>query len=231
MQKSKSRWNTKTLVTLGMLAAVAILVMLVMRIPIVGAAPYLKFDAKDVIILISGFIFGPLPAAGVSLVVSLIEMITVSESGGIGLVMNVLASCAFACPAAFLYRRKHSVSGAITGLIIGVLLMTGVMLLWNYFLTPLYTGLLRDAVAAMLLPVFLPFNLLKGGINAAVTMLLYKPVITALRKANLAPPTVSTDVLQGSGAHRRQSRLGIIIVSLVVLATCILLVLVLRGDI
>ena len=46
-------------------------------------------------------------------------------------------------------------------------------------------GYPRDIIAGMLIPVFLPFNLIKGGLNAAITMLLYKPVITALRRSNL----------------------------------------------
>ena len=55
-----------------------------------------------------------------------------------------------------------------------------VMMLWNYFLTPIYMGYPREAVAAMLPTVFLPFN-------ALITVLLYKPVIRALRKTGLAP--------------------------------------------
>ena len=77
--------------------------------------------------------------------------------------------------------------GAILGLGLGVLMLTGVMLLWNYLITPIYQGLPREAVAAMLVPVFLPFNLVKGGMNMAATLLLYKPVVTALRRANLIP--------------------------------------------
>jgi len=48
----------------------------------------------------------------------------------------------------------------------------------------------REAVAKLLLPVFLPFNLLKGCLNAGFTCLLYKPVMTALRKSGYQPMTV-----------------------------------------
>jgi len=49
--------RTKNMTTMAMLAALAFLVMLVGRIPMVAAAPFLKYDPKDVIIIIGGFIF------------------------------------------------------------------------------------------------------------------------------------------------------------------------------
>ena len=59
------------------------------------------------------------------------------------------------------------------------------MLLWNYWIAPIYMGYPREAVAALLLPAFLPFNLIKGGLNAAITLVLYKPVVTALKRSRL----------------------------------------------
>ena len=64
-------------------------------------------------------------------------------------------------------------------------------------------GYPRDAVADMLLPVFLPFNLLKGGLNAAFTMMLYKPVVSALRAARLVP---ESDLAQPSNRRVTISR-------------------------
>jgi len=63
--------------------------------------------------------------------------------------------------------------------------MVLVMLFWNYLITPLYMGIPRAAVAELLLPAFLPFNLLKGGINAGVTLVLYQPVARALARSKL----------------------------------------------
>ncbi len=179
--------KTRKMVTLGVLAAIATVVMMVGRIAIVPAAPFLKYDPKDVVLLIAGFMYGPLPAMLTSLAVALIEMVTVSEAGLIGCLMNVLASWAFILPAAVLYRKRHSLGGALVGLVLGIFCMTGVMLLWNYFLTPFYMGIPRAAVAAMLLPVFLPFNLLKGALNASLAMLVYKPLANALRRSRRLP--------------------------------------------
>lgn len=210
--------NTKKYVTLAMLSAIAYVVMAFGRIPIVL---FLKYDPKDVIITIGGFIFGPLSAFLISLVVSLVEMITVSDTGVIGLLMNVISTCAFACTAAFVYKRKRTLSGAIIGLIAGSIAMTGMMLLWNYIITPVYLNKTRAEVATMLLPIFLPFNLLKSGLNAAFTMLLYKPIVTVLRKSDLAPEP-ETD------GEKPRFNVWVILAALFVLGTCILIILLKR---
>ena len=150
---------------MAMLAAIAYLVMVVGRIPI-SSMSFLKYDPKDVVITIGGFILGPLEAFVISVIVSVIEMFTVSESGIIGAVMNVLSTAAFACTAAVIYKKDRTLKGAVIGLLSGVVCMTGIMLLWNYFITPIYMGYPREAVAALLIPVFLPFNLIKAGLNA-----------------------------------------------------------------
>ena len=222
MSVAESHDHVKKLVTLAMLSAIAYLVMFVFRIPIVL---FLKYDPKDTIIAIAGFLYGPLSAVCVSVVVSAVEMFTTSETGWIGFIMNVLSSCAFVCPAAFLYSRKRTIRRAAVGLGIGVVLVTIAMALWNYIMTPIYMGYPREAVAELLLPVFIPFNLLKAGLNTALTLLLYKPVNTALRRARLLPPAT-----EGGAAGKRTS-MGVTIAALVLLASCVLLVLVFMGII
>ena len=213
--------RTKKMTTIAMLCALAYLVMVIGRIPVVL---FLKYDPKDVIIAIGGFIYGPLTSFAISVVVSLVEMFTVSDTGIIGAVMNIISTCAFACTAAYVYKKKHNLKGAIYGLLLGLVTMVVVMMLWNYFLTPLYMGYPREAVVELLLPAFLPFNLVKGGLNAAITMLLYKPVVSALRKSTLLPRQPDT-------AKKGKINPGIILVSLLVLATCVFFVLVLQGVI
>lgn len=176
--------KTKKLTMLAMLTALAFILTLLCRLSLFSAAPFLTYDPKDVIIVISGFLFGPLAALAVSVVVSLLEM-TISQSGLIGMLMNVLATVGFACTASIIYKCKRTIGGAVLGLIVGCFAMTVLMLLWNYLISPLYMGVSRDVVAQMLLPVFLPFNLIKAVINTALALLLYKPLVTALRKLRL----------------------------------------------
>ena len=221
MQERKNKLNTKSFAVLGMLSAIAFIAKLISSVfPMVSG--FLSFDLKDVIIVITGFMMGPLASVLVTVVVSFVEMVTISSTGPIGFVMNVLASSAFACTASLIYHRNRKMSGAVTGLVAGVLAMTAVMILWNWLITPIYMGVPREVVEGMLLTVFLPFNLIKGGINATLAMLLYKPIVDALRKAKL---------LEEGGAGKRTTKWGVIAVSLVLLATFILLGLVMAGVI
>lgn len=217
--------NVRRLASLAMLCAVAYVVMYLSKLIFapVTVAGLLTFDLKDVIIAIGGFIYGPLSALVISVVVSVIEMFTVSETGLIGLLMNVLATVAFVCPAAFFYKKRHTIPSVVTGLVTGAILMTGMMLLWNYLITPIYQGVDREVITKMLLPVFLPFNLIKAVMNSALIMLLYKPIVTALRKAHLVP--------QATGGEKGKFKAGATIFAIVILATGVLLALVLAGKI
>jgi len=219
--------STQKLVSLAMLCAVAYLVMYLSKTIFapIKVAGLLTFDLKDTIIAIGGFLYGPVSAFILSTVVSLIEMVTHSETGPVGLLMNVLSTVSFVCPAAWLYQRKHTSKGAVSGLVVGAVLMTAVMMLWNYLITPMYQQVPREVVAGMLLPVFMPFNLVKAAMNASLTMVLYKPVVTALRKARLAPESTGQ-----AEAKSGISKFSVSIVGVFVLATAILLALVLAGK-
>lgn len=210
----------KKMTTVGMLCAAAYVIMLVGRIPVVL---FLKYDPKDVIIAIGGFVFGPLTAFTISALVGLVEMFTASETGVIGLVMNIISSCSFACTAAFIYKKAKNIKGAALGLVAGVGVMALVMLLWNYLITPLYMKIPREQVVPLLTSAILPFNLLKGCLNSAIVFLIYKPIVRALRKANLLPPSEST--------AEAKSRVGVILVAVVVLITSVMAVLVMKNVI
>ena len=216
----KKLFSVKEMVLIAMLAAIAYVIVAFIRIPVVL---FLKYEPKDVIITIGGFLLGPLAAFITSLVVSLVEMVSISDTGPIGALMNLLSTCSFACTAALFYKKRHTLSGAIWGLALGSVVMVGAMLLWNWLITPLYMGVARSAVEDMLIPMFLPFNLLKAGLNSALVLVLYKPLVTALRKANLAPSKVQST---STG-----NKTGVLILGLILLVTCILLLLVFQGKI
>ena len=207
--------RTKKLTTTGMLCALAYASAVFGRIPLVL---FLKYDPKDVIIVIGGLIYGPLTSLAVSVIVSLAQMLTVSGTGILGCVMNVISSTA-----AFFYKRKRTLSGAMVGLLWGCGGQTAAMMLWNYLIAPIYMGIPRDAVVDLLLPAFLPFNLIKGGLNAAITMLVYKPFVTALRRANLLKPEHSLGKLQ--------LNVGVVLAALFLIVSCVLLILSIRDVI
>lgn len=205
------KMDVRKLTTIGMLCAVSYVMVLIGRF-IPNVAGFLSYDPKDAIVVFSGFVFGPFAALILSVVVSFIEMFTISTTGIYGCLMNIFSTCSFALPAALIYKRMRTVKGAVLGLGVGVVCMTGCMVLWNYMITPLYMKVDRSVVVGMLLPVFLPFNFVKGGLNAGLTMLLYKPLTTALRSVRLLP--------KGDGGAKKGSvQLGITLAALFVVAT------------
>lgn len=212
------------LTVMAMLCALAFVAVVAIRIPLIPIVPFLEYEPKDVIILTGGFLFGPMSAAVISIIVSFIEMFTISSTGIIGLIMNILSTVAFVCPAAYLYKKHHSMKGAFLGMVAGTLLMTLIMVLWNYLITPIYMGYPREAVAKLLLPAFVPFNMLKGGINTGLTLLIYKPLVTTLRKSNLL------NFADTASEKKRSFNLGMTLTAAVVLATCVMIIMVMKGS-
>jgi len=212
--------NIRELVIAAMLAALAFVSMLFIRFTMF--ADFLSYDPKDVIIIIGGFLFGPVTAICVIVVVSLVEMVTISTTGFWGLIMNIISSMSFVLPAVMIYRWKRSLAGAVIGLFIGIITVTGVMLLWNYLIVPLYMPFVTRAdVVGMLATIFLSFNLVKSALNAAIVMLLYKPVSVALQQARLYQPS--------EAAARGKFNIWVLIISAFVILTLILIILADRG--
>ena len=134
---NKSSEELRKMSVLAMLTALAFVAVAFCRIPITPVVPFLNYEPKDVILTIGAFWYGPLAGAGMSVLVAFLELVTISNTGIIGFVMNVLSSCLFVCTASLIYHRKKTLSRAIIGLVCGALLATGAMLLWNILITPL----------------------------------------------------------------------------------------------
>lgn len=203
-----------------MLCALAYIAVFVGRIPIVL---FLKYDPKDIVIVIGGLIYGPLTSLVITVIVSVVQMFTVSGTGIFGCLMNIISSCSFACTAAWIYQRKRKLSGAMLGLFGGCVCQVMIMMFWNYLIAPIYMGYPREAIVELLLPAFLPFNLVKGGLNAAITMLLYKPVVTVLRRSDFMEPR--------QGSEKMRVNKGVVLAALFLMIMCILWILSLRDMI
>lgn len=167
----------RKLTTLAMLTALSIVLVSIVHFPLFPAAPFLEYDPADIPIFIGAFLYGPFTGLALTLVVCVIQGMTVSAGSGIiGIVMHFLATGTFVLLAGGIYRRWHTQGGAFIGLVSGVVAMTAVMALCNLIFTPIFMGTPIDVVVKMLVPIILPFNLLKASINALATYLVYKPV-------------------------------------------------------
>ena len=168
-----------------MLCALAYILMLISKM-IPAVSGFLQYDLKDVAIVTGGFILGPIYALLITLLVTVIELLTVSDTGIIGLIMNFISTGAFCVTASFIYQKKKTMKGAFLGLFFGTILLTVLMALWNYYMIPKFTpGISREIVVDMLPTILIPFNLIKGFLNSGVTLLIYRPVTEGLKRAGL----------------------------------------------
>ncbi len=178
--------TVKKLVLSAMFAAMAFA-----TAAIFGAFPFFKvqflsFEIKDIFIVFCSLICGPIFGLAVSVLVPVLEFLTISGTGLYGLIMNILSSATFALVTGMIYKYHRTFFGAIIGLLSGVFSVTAVMTLANLVITPLFMGVPRQVILDQyLLVLILPFNLLKTTVNAGFVLLLYKPLRQILKRTGL----------------------------------------------
>lgn len=180
----KQRFEKNTLVKIAvtaMFCAIAILLMYVIRIPF-PALPFLVYDPADIPIIICTFLFGP--AAGLinTVIVSIIQMLTASSDGLYGGLMHIIATGTYVLTAGLIYKYHRTLKGALVALCCGTLAWVVVMIVANLIITPLFMGVPTQAVAQLLIPSIIPFNLLKAGINSILAFILYKSISTVVKR-------------------------------------------------
>ncbi len=204
----------KRMVISAVFTAIAYVCVCVFRIKV----SFLTFDIKDSVITVCAMIFGPLTGLAISLAVSFIEMVTISDTQIYGFIMNVLSTTVFSVTASAIYKKKRDMVGSVLGLVSAVFATTAVMMLANLFITPYYMGVGQEVVISMIPKLLFPFNLIKSILNASLVMLIYKPIVTALRRAGAVK---ASKVASGYSFDKKSlvvmlSALAIMVVSLVI---------------
>ena len=173
--------RTKRLALASIFASLAFLVTLIPA----PKVQFLSFDIKDTVIALASLILGPGASVALSLLVPLLEAISVGTTGPWGFLMDVISTVSFSLTVSLIYKFRKTLGGAVLALVSAVFVQVAMMMLANIVITPLYTGAPRSVVIGMLLPLLLPFNAVKSVFNAALVMLLYKPTVEALRRARI----------------------------------------------
>ena len=226
-RRAKSSANTKKLILAALFSALAYAATLLTAW--IRVAGFLTFDAKDTLVTIAGLILGPVYAIIISFIVSLIEIIFLPETGFWGFLMNFLSTAAFSAVCALIYRYKKNIKGACIGLFAAVFSMTAMMVLLNLVVTPIYTGMPTATIAAMIPTLFLPFNFTKAVLNAALVLILYKPISRALKATKM----LEARTQQGAVDKKRQlaTNITVFVIGLVLVAASIaVFIFVLGGD-
>ena len=187
---------------------------------------FLTFDAKDAILSIGAMALGPISGLVMSLALSLLELITISDTGLWGFLMNFVSTGVFVVVSGLIYRKWRNLVGAGVGLLCSVVSMTGVMMAMNLLVTPIYMGVDRSTVAGMIPSLLLPFNLLKALLNASLVLILYKPSVTALRASGL----IRSDGDGKKFKFGKRSVLVLILGILLAAASICLMIFVMKGS-
>ena len=168
---------------MAMLTAVSIVLVYFIHLPLIPGFAFLEYDPADIPVLIGAMMLGPVSGLVILLAVCLIQAVTVSAASGIiGFFMHFIASSVLILIPSLIYRRKKTVLSLIIGLILGVIAMTAVMIPLNLVFTGIFMGTGVKAVASLLIPAIIPFNLAKAAINAAVTFAVFTPISKVLQK-------------------------------------------------
>lgn len=187
-RKTKSYDAVKKMVLMAVFAALAYATMFVLRFKVM----FLTFDAKDAVITLASMLLGPVAGVAISLVVSLLELISVSDTGVYGFIMNFASSATISFVAGLVYKKKHTLAGAIAGLCAGVVSVVAVMMLLNLLVTPYYMHADTQEVIKLIPTLLFPFNLTKALLNAGLVLTLYRPVSVALRRSRVLPAQEGT---------------------------------------
>lgn len=174
--------RTIKMVKMGAMVAISVVLVYLVHFPIFPAVSFLEYDPADIPILIGTFTFGPLVGLVLTVVTSVVQGLTVSASSGLyGILMHVIATGVLVVVSGTIYSRKKTRTTAVVGLVCGMAAMAVVMMGANMVITPLFMGVPASAVW-QLMPFIVGFNVIKAGINGAVTFVLYKRIANFLRR-------------------------------------------------
>ena len=215
----KTKTDIKKISITAVLCALAYLCMFVFKFKV----SFLTFDFKDAILAVVSFLYGPLYGVLSALIVALTEFVSVSDTGVYGLLMNFISSASFAGTCGLIYKYRRKISGAVMGCVFAVLVMTAVMLIANVLITPFYMGAPRETVIKMIPSLLLPFNLLKGVMNAAITIIIYKPITSALKRTKLV-------VYSGQNTDRKKFLLLTVLSVIIIIIAVIIIIFLLNGS-
>ena len=174
----KIRTDVVALVQMGMLAAIAVVLVMLIHFPIIPAVSFIEYDMADVPVLIGTLLYGPIPGLLILLVASLVQAFILGINGWVGFVMHFVASGAMVLLVGILYDRKPS----LTGMALGSLARTLVMIPLNLILTVHAFGVPHDVVMSLMLPGIIPMNLIIAVTNCILAGLLFKALAPFLQK-------------------------------------------------
>lgn len=171
--KNTNRWDTRQLVTMGLMTALAALLSFV-QFPIFPGADFLKYDPSLAASMVVGFAYGAGPGMVVALLAATIQGLIMGN--WVGALMNYVAALCFILPASLIYKRFHTFKGAIGGLLVSIVVVVVGNCVSNLTLGVWFFYGSADAILPLMLPAVIPFNIMKAGLNSLLALAVYKTV-------------------------------------------------------
>lgn len=191
--------KTRNMVSIAMLAAVAVVLML-FEFPLPFLPPFYKIDASELPVIIGAFAMGPWAGVLIELLKVLLNLLLDGTTTAfVGEFANFLIGCSYVVPASLVYYYRKSKKNAVLGLLLGTLTCAVVGCLLNaYLLLPAYSKAFKMDIEALIamgtaankainsmftfvLFATAPLNILKCGLVSVITMLIYKPISRILK--------------------------------------------------
>ncbi len=182
---TKRQLRVYRIAAMGVFTALSIVLVYFIHLPIFPAVPFLEYDPADIPIIICAYLYGPQHGLILTVIVSVVQGLTVSaQSGWIGILMHILSTGALVIANSglrvLLLKRKEkagvlSRAGLVNvvSLVAGVVAMTATMGLCNLLFTPMFMGVTLDVVLTHM-PFIIAFNVIKAAINSVIVLAVYK---------------------------------------------------------
>jgi riboflavin transporter FmnP len=167
----KTHWQARQLATMALFIALGAILSFI-EFPLIPGVPFLKYDASTVAAMVAGLTYG---AGSGCLVGVLIAAIHGLFSGNLwGALMNAVVVIAFVLPTALGYRHNKSVPFTIIMMLVSSVAMLVAAVVMNLLVTPIYMGVPFSSVVEMIVPILVPFNIIKAVINCVISFILLK---------------------------------------------------------
>lgn len=173
---SRTSWSTQRIAIYALFTALAMMLSFI-EIPLFPAAPYLKYDPSGIVVLLAGFAYGYEAAILVSILSWLPHLFT----NPFGAIISIVCLLALSVPSAWIYSKNRTRQGALISMVVGAVAFILCALGLNLIITPLYSAVSLQTVIAMIVPILLPFNVIKVVLHLVITTVIYKPTTAVLK--------------------------------------------------
>ncbi len=192
--------KTKYLVTISLASALA-MILLLFRVSLPFLPPFYELDFSESVIILAGYLLDAKATIIIQLLKNVLKiLISSTNTVFVGDLANFIMGVSFVFPAVAIYKRKEDKKAMLTGLAVGIISLTIVACLVNYYImlptfavafkipiddiVAIGTRLNGNITNLFTFVVFAtaPFNLIKGTCNAVVALLVWKNIKVLTKK-------------------------------------------------